>query len=56
VRSGDSVLLNAYLGKSEVFEDAVANFAVSYADQNEKDHAALIRAVRAGRLRAEVVN
>jgi len=56
VRSGDSVLLNAYLGKSEAFEDAVAKFAVSYADQNDKDHAALVRAVRAGKVQAEVVH
>jgi len=33
----------------------VADFAVSYADQSEKDHAALVKAVRAGKLEAEVV-
>jgi uncharacterized protein (DUF2252 family) len=55
VRSGDAVVLDAYLGKSEAFEDAVADFAVSYADQNEKDHAALVKAVRAGKLQAEAV-
>jgi uncharacterized protein (DUF2252 family) len=49
-RSGDPVLLAAYLGESEAFEDAMADFAVAYADQTERDHAALIAAVRAGRL------
>jgi len=55
VRSGDAIILDAYLGKGDVFEDAVADFAVSYADQSEKDHAALVKAVRAGKLEAEVV-
>jgi Uncharacterized protein conserved in bacteria (DUF2252) len=42
------------MGSSEVFEDAMAAFAVRYADQNERDHAALVAAVRAGRIEARV--
>jgi hypothetical protein len=53
-RSGDPAQIAAYLGKSAAFDAAVARFAVAYADQNEKDHAALASAVRAGRVRAVV--
>ena len=51
-RSGDPVELSGYLGKSAEFDDAVADFAVAYADQTERDHAALVDAVRAGRVEA----
>ncbi|WP_430392164.1 DUF2252 domain-containing protein [Dyella sp. 20L07] len=51
-RSGDAVLLAAYLGKSDAFADAMAAFSVAYADQNERDHAATVKAVRAGRIEA----
>ncbi len=49
-RSGDPVLLSAYMGNDEAFEDAMADFAASYADQAERDHEAMIAAVRAGRI------
>lgn len=51
-RSGDAVKLAAYMGTSAVFEDAMAAFADAYADQNERDHAALVAGVRSGRLEA----
>jgi uncharacterized protein (DUF2252 family) len=51
-RSGDRVQIAAYLGKSERFDRAVADFAAAYADQNERDHAALCAAVESGRLPA----
>lgn len=51
-RSGDPVLLSAYLGSGDAFEDALAAFAHSYADQTERDHALLKKAVRAGRIEA----
>ena len=51
-RSGDAAVLAGYLGKSTTFDDAIAGFAVAYADQNERDHAALVAAVRAGRIEA----
>ena len=44
----------SYLGKSERFDVAVADFAQAYADQNERDHAALLAAVKAGRVPTEV--
>lgn len=49
-RSGDPVLLSAYMGESEAFEDAMADFASAYADQAERDHEAMVAAVRAGRI------
>ncbi len=49
-RSGDRVQIASYLGKSDRFDRAVADFAVAYADQNERDHAALCAAVKSGRL------
>jgi uncharacterized protein (DUF2252 family) len=52
-RSGDRVEIAAYLGKSDRFDRAVADFAKGYADQTERDHAALLAAVKSGRLPAE---
>src|SRR5262249_40146639 len=52
-RSGDAVMLSAYMGKGEAFEDALVPFAVAYADQNERDHAKLVKAIRAGKIKAE---
>ncbi|MFD0345382.1 DUF2252 domain-containing protein [Kitasatospora aburaviensis] len=51
-RSGDRIAIAAYLGKSDAFDRALVRFAESYADQNERDHAALLTAIRAGRLPA----
>ncbi len=51
-RSGNSAMLSGYMGKSEVFDEAIAAFSMAYADQNEKDHAALERAVRKGTVKA----
>jgi uncharacterized protein (DUF2252 family) len=53
-RSGIAVQLSGYMGRSEAFDDAVAAFSMAYADQNEKDHAALVRAIRAGKVEAVV--
>jgi uncharacterized protein (DUF2252 family) len=52
-RSGDASLITGYLGSGDAFDEAVTRFAVDYADQTERDHAALVEAVRAGRVRAE---
>jgi hypothetical protein len=49
-RSGDRVAIAEYLGKGVVFDQALAEFAVAYADQNEKDHAALRAAADEGRI------
>jgi hypothetical protein len=51
-RSGCPVTLSGYMGKSDVFDKAVAAFSIAYADQNERDHAALDRAVRSGKVEA----
>jgi uncharacterized protein (DUF2252 family) len=51
-RTGDAVMLTGYLGASNAFEDAMTAFAARYADRNEQDHAALVAAVRAGRVEA----
>jgi hypothetical protein len=51
-RSGSAAVLSGYMGKSDVLDKAVASFSMAYADQNEKDHAALDRAVRSGNVKA----
>ena len=51
-RCGRPAMLSGYMGKSDVFDRGIAAFAIAYADQNEKDHAALDRAVRKGKLNA----
>ena len=51
-RSGDRVALAAYLGGSAKFDQAIADFAETYADQNERDYAALKTAVKDGRAEA----
>ena len=51
-KSGDAALISGYLGKSDDFDQAIGEFAISYADQNEKDHAALVAAVKAGQIEA----
>jgi uncharacterized protein (DUF2252 family) len=52
-RTGDRFAIAAYLGGSAKFDEAVADFAVSYAGQNERDHAALAAAVASGRAEAK---
>jgi uncharacterized protein (DUF2252 family) len=52
-RSGDRVAIAAYLGGGDRFDRALAAFAAAYADQNERDHAALAEAARAGDLAVE---
>jgi uncharacterized protein (DUF2252 family) len=52
-RSGDRIAIAAYLGGSDVFDQAIAQFADAYADQNERDHQALVDAVASGRIIAE---
>jgi uncharacterized protein (DUF2252 family) len=47
-RSGDPVAIDAYMGKSERFTKGMRHFAFRYADQNERDHARLVSAIRRG--------
>ena len=51
-RAGSSNTLSGYMGKSDAFDQALAEFSVAYADQNERDHAALEKAVRSGKVKA----
>ena len=53
-RSGDRIAIAAYLGRGEAFDRAMATFAETYADQNERDYRALEAAVTSGRVAAEV--
>jgi predicted alpha/beta hydrolase len=52
-RSGDAVAMAAYLGSGASFDRALASFAEVYADQNERDYAALSEAVDSGRVEAQ---
>jgi uncharacterized protein (DUF2252 family) len=51
-KSGDAAMISGYLGKSDDFDQAIGEFALAYADQNEEDHAALVDAVKSGRVEA----
>jgi hypothetical protein len=52
-RSGDAVAIAAYLGSGDVFDGAVADFAETYATQNETDYKAFVAAIESGRLATE---
>ena len=47
-RTGDIAKIAGYIGKSDAFATALAEFAEAYGDQTERDHAALVEAVRMG--------
>jgi uncharacterized protein (DUF2252 family) len=49
-RTADAVVLTAYLGRSPAFDEAIGAFAVAYARQTEKDHDALLKAIKSGRV------
>jgi hypothetical protein len=53
-RSGDRIAIAAYLGSGDVFDRAMAAFAETYADQNERDYRALQEAVASGKVAAEL--
>ena len=52
-RSGDRIAIAAYLGKSDAFDHAIADFAEAYADQNERDYEQLVEAVKKGTIEAQ---
>jgi hypothetical protein len=52
-RSGDRIAIAAYLGSSDVFDVAIADFAEAYAEQNQRDYQALADAAAAGRITVE---
>jgi hypothetical protein len=49
---GDACTISAYLGNNDSFDEAIGGFSIAYADQAERDHAALKAAVRKGRVKA----
>ncbi|MEU0953594.1 DUF2252 domain-containing protein [Streptomyces niveus] len=51
-RSGDRIAIASYLGGGPAFDEALIEFAEAYADRNERDHAALVAAVKSGRVKA----
>jgi hypothetical protein len=53
-RSGDAALIAGYMGSSSIFDDAICEFAVEYSDQNQRDYRAFVKAIREGRLEAQV--
>jgi uncharacterized protein (DUF2252 family) len=50
-KSGDAALLHGYLGNSDELDEAMIKFAFAYADQNEKDYKALVKAAKSGRIK-----
>ncbi|MFZ2174566.1 MAG: DUF2252 domain-containing protein [Rhodococcus sp. (in: high G+C Gram-positive bacteria)] len=52
-RAGDRIAIAAYVGDGTEFDHAIAEFAETYADQNTRDHAALLDAITAGRITAD---
>jgi uncharacterized protein (DUF2252 family) len=52
-RSGDRIAIAAYLGETDAFDSAMVAFATEYAEQNERDHAALADDAREGRIEAQ---
>ena len=52
-RSGDPIAIASYLGRSDSFDRALGEFAELYADQNERDYAALQGAVTSGRVEVQ---
>ena len=53
-RTGDRIAIAAYLGGSDTFDQAMAEFGETYADQTERNHAALANAVASGRVQAQM--
>lgn len=53
-KAGDALAISGYLGMKDLFDEAMGDFAIAYADQTERDHAALKAAVRAGKITVHV--
>jgi len=52
-RSGDPAMMAGYMGKSDIFDNAIASFSKAYADQAEQDHAAFRNAIREGKIEVQ---
>jgi uncharacterized protein (DUF2252 family) len=53
-RSGDPALIAGYLGSSQTFDDVISEFATAYADQAQHDYRVFLKAVRQGKIKAEI--
>ncbi len=53
-RSGDAAMISGYMGSNEIFDEAICEFAVEYADQTERDYKAFLKGVRGNRISAIV--
>jgi hypothetical protein len=51
-RSGDAAMISGYMGSGQAFDDAIGEFAVEYADQNQSDYRTFTRAIRRGKIKA----
>jgi hypothetical protein len=52
-RTGNPAMIAGYLGKGDLFDRAMGDFARSYAQQTVDDHAALVEAIRSGRIESQ---
>jgi len=52
-RTSDPAQISGYLGSKDTFDQAIADFSEAYADQAERDHAALLAAIKDGRVQAQ---
>jgi hypothetical protein len=52
-RSGDAARIAGYLGNGDSFEKAIVAFGAAYADQTERDHSALLAAIKSGKIVAQ---
>lgn len=53
-KAGNAAMIGGYLGKSDKFDQAIASFALTYADQVEKDYNGLLEGIRKGKIEALV--
>ncbi len=51
-RNGEPALIDGYCGSSTVLDEALADWAEAYGDQNASDHAAFVEAIQTGRIKA----
>jgi len=51
-RTGDAAVISGYLGGSQAYDAAIAEWAEAYGDQTERDHVALVKAIKSGRVQA----
>ncbi|MFC0574535.1 DUF2252 domain-containing protein [Paraburkholderia solisilvae] len=53
-RSGDAAMIAGYMGAGRTFDDAICEFATEYSSQNRSDYRAFVRAIREGRINAQI--